>query len=133
MRGSRLVNLLLLLQARQRRTAAELSEVLRVSQRTVYRDLDALAAAGIPVYGMTGPGGGYALVEGYQTRLTGLTGPEADALLLLDPTNLPAGRVGGARRRVRDGAPPRTRCGCGSPPQRRAAGPPPARLRSSWT
>lgn len=88
MRGSRLVSLLLLLQARQRCTAAELSEALGVSQRTVYRDLDALAAAGIPVYGVTGPGGGYALVDGYQTRLTGLTGPEADALLLLDPTNL---------------------------------------------
>lgn len=88
MRGSRLISLLLLLQARRRCTAAELAEALGVSPRTVYRDLDALAAAGIPVYGTTGPGGGYALVEGYQTRLTGLTAAEADALLLLDPSNL---------------------------------------------
>ena len=105
MRGSRLVNLLLLLQARQRCTAAELSEALGVSQRTVYRDLDALAAAGIPVYGLPGPGGGYALVDGYQTRLTGLTGPEADALLLLDPTNLLAAlgledQLAAARRKL---------------------------------
>jgi predicted DNA-binding transcriptional regulator YafY len=90
MRGSRLLSLVLLLQAKQRCTAAELAEALCVSERTIYRDLDALAAAGIPVYGLPGPGGGYALVGGYQTKLTGLTAAEAEALFLLDPSNLVA-------------------------------------------
>jgi predicted DNA-binding transcriptional regulator YafY len=72
------LNLLLILQARRRCTAAELAQELGVSERTIYRDLEALGAAGVPVYGVAGRGGGYALVEGYQTKLTGLTGPEAE-------------------------------------------------------
>jgi predicted DNA-binding transcriptional regulator YafY len=83
-RASRLVNLLLLLQSHGGLTAEELAAKLEVSVRTIYRDLQALALAGVPVYGVTGPGGGYRLVDGYRTRLTGLTAPEAGALLLVD-------------------------------------------------
>ncbi|WP_425955602.1 helix-turn-helix transcriptional regulator [Xylanimonas sp. McL0601] len=82
MRASRLVTLLLLLQNRGRMTAAELAAELEVSVRTIYRDVESLAAAGIPVYGEPGHDGGYALVDGYRTRLTGLTAQEAEALFL---------------------------------------------------
>jgi predicted DNA-binding transcriptional regulator YafY/GNAT superfamily N-acetyltransferase len=81
MRASRLVSILLLLQARGRMTAAALAEELEVSVRTVYRDLVDLGAAGVPVYGERG-GGGYRLVGGYRTNLTGLTAEEAQTLLL---------------------------------------------------
>ncbi|WP_275295446.1 YafY family protein [Amycolatopsis sp. La24] len=91
MRASRLVSLMLLLQARQPRTAAELAARLEVSPRTVYRDIEALSAAGIPVYGEPGHDGGYRLVDGYRTQLTGLTRQEAEALFL---TGLPAAASG---------------------------------------
>ncbi|MFI7215444.1 helix-turn-helix transcriptional regulator [Micromonospora maritima] len=81
MRASRLLSVLLLLQAHGRLTAADLATRLEVSVRTIYRDVEALHAAGIPLYGEAGHDGGYRLVEGWQTRLTGLTAEEADRLL----------------------------------------------------
>jgi predicted DNA-binding transcriptional regulator YafY len=83
MRADRLVAALLLMQNRGRVTAAELAGELEVSVATARRDLEALSAAGVPVYPQPGRGGGWSLVGGARTDLSGLSAPEAQALFLL--------------------------------------------------
>lgn len=83
MRADRLVATLLVLQSRGRVTAAELAVELEVSVPTARRDLEALSSAGVPVYPQPGRGGGWSLVGGARTDLTGLTASEAQALFLL--------------------------------------------------
>jgi predicted DNA-binding transcriptional regulator YafY len=97
-RASRLVSFLLLLQTRGHLTAAELAGHLEVSERTVQRDAQALAAAGVPIASMRGPAGGYRLERGYRTKLTGLDSTEAEALFVGPAAELGLGRELAAAR-----------------------------------
>jgi predicted DNA-binding transcriptional regulator YafY len=84
MRADRLLSMLMLLQTHRRLTARKLAAELEVSERTIYRDVVALNSAGVPIYTESGPGGGIALIEDYQTDLTGLLPQEVDALSMLN-------------------------------------------------
>ena len=101
MRADRLVAILLLLQQREQVTASEVAMELEVSERTARRDLEALATAGVPVYSIQGRGGGWRLVGGARTDLSGLTASEARALFL----------VAGPASIARTGDPPGLLCG----------------------
>ncbi|MBN2006808.1 MAG: WYL domain-containing protein [Anaerolineae bacterium] len=83
MRADRLLSLLMLLQTRGKMSARALAEELAVTERTIYRDIEALEMAGVPVYAEPGRDGGYALVDRYRTSLTGLSGDEVRALFML--------------------------------------------------
>lgn len=82
MRADRLISILLLLQSREKMTARELALELEVSERTIYRDIEALSSSGVPVYAESGPGGGIALLGRYRTNLTGLNEDELRALYM---------------------------------------------------
>ena len=85
MRADRLISIVLLLQANGRMTAETLASRLEVSQRTILRDMDALSGAGVPVVAERGTGGGWRLIDGYETKLTGLTPAEIRSLFLARP------------------------------------------------
>jgi predicted DNA-binding transcriptional regulator YafY len=80
MRADRLLSIMLLLQLYRRLTAGELARRLEVSERTIHRDMEALSTAGVPVTALRGAGGGWALVDGYHTNLTGLNAAEVQTL-----------------------------------------------------
>src|SRR5579871_5272065 len=82
MKSDRLLSMLLMLQARSPRSARELADALEVSKRTVYRDMESLGAAGVPVYAERGSSGGIALAEGYRQAITRFNTDELHALFL---------------------------------------------------
>ena len=90
MRADRLLSILLLLQANGRMTARSLSQRLECSERTILRDMDALSGAGVPVTAERGVNGGWRLLDGYQTKLTGLNAAEIQSLFLARPPKLMA-------------------------------------------
>jgi predicted DNA-binding transcriptional regulator YafY len=90
MRADRLLSILLLLQIHRRVTARELAKRLEVSERTILRDMDALSGAGVPVMAERGAGGGWSLLDNYQTKLTGLSAAEIQSLFLARPPRLMA-------------------------------------------
>jgi predicted DNA-binding transcriptional regulator YafY len=88
MRADRLLSILLLLQVHRKLTARNLARRLEVSERTIHRDMVALGTAGVPVTAARGAGGGWGLLESYQTNLTGLNEAEIQALFLAKPSHL---------------------------------------------
>lgn len=94
MRADRLISILMLLQARGRMTARELAEELEVSERTIYRDVEALSGSGVPLYAEHGPGGGLALLDSYRTNLTGLNEEELRALFMMFSIPGPLDKLG---------------------------------------
>jgi len=90
MRADRLLSILLLLEVHRRVTARELARRLEVSERTILRDMEALSGSGVPVVAERGAGGGWSLLEGYQTKLTGFTAAEIQSLFLARPPRLMA-------------------------------------------
>src|SRR6516225_3654325 len=88
MRADRLLSILLVMQSRKRVTARELAGRLEVSERTILRDMDALSVSGIPVMAERGSKGGWSLLDQYQTKLTGLSPAEIQALFLARPARL---------------------------------------------
>ena len=93
MRAARVLDMLLTLQRRGRMTAPELARRLEVSERTILRDVEALGEAGVPIFTVRGVNGGIELMDGFETRLTGLTGREAAAMFLAGQLDL-AARLG---------------------------------------
>ncbi len=88
MRADRLLSILLLLQIHRRMTARELAARMEVSERTIHRDMEALSAAGVPVMAERGASGGWSLMDGYKTNLTGLNETEVLALFVAGPASL---------------------------------------------
>lgn len=105
MRADRLVSLVLLLRQRGRLTGEQLARELEVSTRTVLRDIDALSAAGVPVYAERGRHGGFALLPGFRTELTGLNHDEALALLSAGQAFGLGSALTSAMRKVADALP----------------------------
>jgi predicted DNA-binding transcriptional regulator YafY len=81
MRAGRLLSILIALQLRGRVSARQMALEFEVSKRTIYRDVEELSASGVPIYATRGADGGFELLDGWQTRLTGMTAGEAEALI----------------------------------------------------
>lgn len=102
MRADRLLSTLLLLQAQGKITVRQLANRLEVSQRTAYRDLEALAAAGVPVLALRGARGGWQLDEAWRTRVPGLDDSELRAFLMAQPRVVGDGPLAAAAERALD-------------------------------